>query len=292
MIMKPVHSDPSSTLVVSRSDVRRRGSSAFSVILACTIIVALIAAGLWLASRYAKQVIEESRVQTGAKRLQVEDAFRQGMMEAEAEEAELDDEPVTTPVQEEHNSVSSEIVNWMRLVNSFLAQEVLAGATNTKDGSPTMSQTLDRASARLEENDSYPPAVEAAIHTLLAHSYLNLDRTDDALAHAQMAMDILRLAYGQVHDYSRQAQRNLGAIRLHQHRFDEAMMDLQTLYEMRLAALGPDDPLSAATMRMLRMLRLYEADLMGNDDHDSWPGEIRNLLEDLPDCCRFGPLEF
>lgn len=272
--------------------ILRRGAASGSVIVGSLIILGLLIAGLWLASRYAKGVLAESREQSSVMQRDLAASVRQGMQEAAEEEstAALDSLPTPVPVDDPVLTNREEIAHWTGLVNAFLAQEVLAGGTDGENRS--MAETLDRASERLDQAEPYPPAVEGAIRTLLALSYQDQGRLDHAGAQVETALEVLRRVYGELHPYSVQARRNVGAVRLAQGRFDEAINIYQVLFETRLATLGPDDPLTEATMQTLRLLRGHEADLMATDPLEGLSNELKALLDDPPDCCGFAPLEF
>ena len=269
--------------LISRPRLRycRRGSTS-SVLISCIIILILMGAGLWLAARYASRVIDDSQQKTFNLKEQIEESARQGMLEAELEEPDSELDPET----------SGDIAKWSNLVTTFLAQELLVG-TKDENGNPrTKSETLDQASKNLDQREPYPPAVEAAIRTLLALSYRDLDRLDIAAVQADAAYELLLRSYGEMHLYSLQALRNVGALRWNQNRFDEATLIFQTLSEKHQVIFGTDDIRTQATQRVFRLLRMHESDLILFDNPETLPIEIRQLLDNPPDSCRFQTLEF
>lgn len=270
-----------------------------SVIVGCAIIVALLAAGIWISLRFAREAIRESRDEAFRVQQDLARSVQQGMTEAAIESAQLEtDEDAAAAVEAEPEIIPSHeqmTAAWMQQVNEFIAREVLsagAGSGTADEGSPTLLEALHRAAAQLETGEARHPAVEAAIRTTLASSLLNLEQVDDAADQCIAALELLRRGFGEMHDYTMQARRNLGAVRLRQGDFDDAAMIYQVLYEMRLAAGGPDDPATAETLRIARLLRDEAALIAPDAAPAAMPVEIRELIERPPTCCRFQPLEF
>jgi len=275
-------------------DSGRRARSTMIVVVGCVLLVGLMGGGLWLASRLASQVIAEGQGEAQSLRGELQNAFRQGVAEAEAENADAAPTPPDDRTGADAAATDDAQARALALaqVNEFIAAEVLGGgAAADGDSGRTVAQALDRAVATLDSGPARPPAVEAAIRTTIAASYLGLEKHDEAAAQCLAAESILRAAYGELHDYSLAALRNLGALEARRGRWTDAADWFDALANARQARFGPDDADALALRRFASDLSLRAGAIVPGAPAATWPKEIRRFLEEAPRCARFGPLE-
>lgn len=272
-----------------------RGGSLLPVILGCAIIVLLMGAGLWMATRFAKKAVDEGRSLRSSRQQEIVDAMNLAMQEANEESEGLittKDQllPPVAPVGVEQ----ARAAQWSSLVNSYLVERVLAiePGTSSGDASTSLESILHRAVAELDAETEMHPVVESAIRIRIAESYLKLRRLDDASLQCQRALDTFERTYNNRHPYSIRARQNLAVVRLHQGQITEAALLYQQLHEIRLVENGSDDPITIETLQIASMLRSFEANQEGIGLLSEPSPAIQRLLDlELPSC-RFQPIEF
>jgi tetratricopeptide (TPR) repeat protein len=273
------------------------------VVIGCVALAALMAGGLWLASRYASGVIAESRTEALNLRDELERAYRDGMSEAEAESGVLEltgAGGVTVDIDVSPTSEANIRLQRAAMVNSFIAREMLAagrpGAAEPGAGAGAaergLSAALDHVARMLNEDQAHDPAVEAGIRIMLASRYLELGRFDRAAAQCELAEATLRFTYGEHHPYTLQALRNLGAVAVLRGRLEEADMHFRALAESRAALFGRDDGDALTLARFIADLSRFAATVRPDLPAADQPDDLRRFLDDAPECARFGPLEF
>ena len=268
----------------------RRGGSLLPVILGCAIIVLLMGAGLWMASRVAKKAVEEGRKLQSSRQQEIVNAMKMAMQEAKDETAGLiTTENKSIPPPPVANTDQLRKAEWSSLVNDFLAARLLAiepGATTS------LESILHGAIADLDAAIDLHPVVESAIRIRIAESYLKLRRLDDAAVQCQSALDLFDRTFSIKHPYSIRTRQNLAVVRLHQGQITEAALLYQQLHEIRLVENGSDDLKTIETLRIASMLRSFEANPVGGALLSELPLPIQRLLDlELPSC-RFQPIEF
>lgn len=279
-----------------RSISRRHRGSTLAVVLGCLVILLLFMVGLWQASRFAQRVINDTRQQGITMNQDLGRSTREGMEMARQESEILDDLEIVTlenppgaePLDEQTKT------QWIARVNTFIANEVLSAQLNdtNPDRPPTLRQALDQAVDKLDAGAIDHPAVEAAVRTTLASSYLSLDLPEDASWQGASALEKLQTGFGLNHPYTGQAMRNLGAIYMSEGRFDEAADLFETLFEIRF---GGDESPSEDSNQLLDAIRLLRSAIPSRAiglDRSEWPGPILHLLQQSPPCCSLNPLEF
>ena len=271
-----------------------RRASALAVVLGCLIIITLLALGLWMTSRLAKSVSQESRQKAFAMSDAVAESVQEGMAEAlqENEEAEPETKVETSPSPDQAEIPLAQ--QWTTQVNEFLTREVLGAgiSADSPDRSPTLDETLHQAALKLDTGMIEHPAVEAAIRTTLAKSFLGLNKLEDAVWQGEFALESLVKGFGEHHSYTSQAVRNLGALRIGQQRFDDAVELFQRLYDLRIASSGLDDPEAREIVDFVRRLKLSDFPGSSIQQESDSPSHFRTLMEQTPPSCAFKALEF
>lgn len=275
---------------------RRHRGSMLAVVLGCIVILLLFLVGLWQASRFAKRVITDTRRQGITMNQAIERSTREGMEQARRERELLDDPEAVTvddpPVAKQLDERTK--TQWLARVNEFITIEVLSAQQNGSDPGrfPTLRQALDRAVDKLDAGAIDHPAVEAAVRTTLASSYLSMDLPEDASWQGASALEKLRTGFGLSHPYTRQAMRNLAAIHVSEGRFEEAADLYETLYEIRHVEDVSSLEDSNQLLNTIHLLRSAIPVRAVGLDQSEWPGTILHLLQQSPPCCGLKLLEF
>lgn len=275
---------------------RRLRGSTLAVVLGCLVILVLLLVGLWMASRFAKSVISDSRQQGFSMKQDLERSTREGMEQARRESELMDDSEAVT-VDNPPDAVQLDErtkTQWIARVNEFITSEVLSAQLigSEPDRSPTLRQALDRAVEKLDAGVIDHPAVEAAVRTMLASSYLSMDLPEEASWQGGSALEKLRTGFGMNHPYTGQAMRNLATIHVFEGRFDEAADLYESLFEIRHAA---DESPSEDSNQLLDAIRLLRSAIPARAvglDRSEWPDTILQLLQQSPPYCSLKPLEF
>ncbi len=194
-------------------------------------------AGLWMASRVAKEAVDEGRKIQSSRQQEIVNAMKMAMQEANDETVDpitSENEPLPPPT--ETNAEKLRNAEWSALVNDFLTERLLAieTSTTTDDASTSLESRLHRIVAELDAEIDLHPAVKSAIRIRVAESYLKLMRNDDAAVQCQKALDLLERTYSIKHSYSIRARQNLAVVRLHQGEITEAALLYQQLHEIRM----------------------------------------------------------
>lgn len=259
------------------------------------ILAGLFGGGLWLTGRFARTfAADKTQRQTNLQR-SLARAIRDGMSEASSD----GDEDMRSSLPEASQSAPTHAIwqtsAWSAAVNDFIVREILGGdVTRDRDESAQLNDVLDRAVHTLDLAESQHPAVEGAIRTLIAASYLHRRQFDHCADQSQRALDVLNLHFGEAHPYTVRAMENLGIARLRQARIGDTIEIYRRLADLRVLQSGPEHPDTIQTMQFLRvLLQNQDAPELITPDmprvlHPSI--EMWILLE--YDCCSFRPLEF
>ncbi len=137
-------------------------------------------------------------------------------------------------------------------VNQFLNQDLLAAVKPRGKGRDvTVREVLDAASQRIETQFPNQPVIEAAVRDTLGNTYMELGQWNDALAHAERALELRRKHLGADHADTLASMQLVGRLYRRVGRYSEAGAILQQMVDSARATVGPEHPLTTQGMNNL-----------------------------------------
>ncbi len=142
-------------------------------------------------------------------------------------------------------------------VNAFLRDMLASADPGNLGREATVREVVDRAAAQLDAESALPPAIRASLHAVIASTYGSLGLFDEALRHAEVAVDEAAGTLGPDHERTLE-YRSLAVSQLvAMSRYDEAESRLEDALAAARAGLGEEH---AVTLSLWSNLALVLAE--------------------------------
>jgi non-specific serine/threonine protein kinase/serine/threonine-protein kinase len=172
-------------------------------------------------------------------------------------------------------------------VIDFLSRDVIGSADPavTAGKKLTVEEALQNASKGVGEKFHDRPLVEASVRNALAQTFRAVGRSDLAVAHEKVALELRRASLGPDHTDTIDSEHNLAALLADEGKLDESEPMLRDALERSRRRFGADSPATLRAVNNLAAMLYYQGKLADAEPlyHQVLDGLRRQLGLDHPD---------